>query len=110
MNDQPSNISLSSSTISENSRKGSIIGRLSTIDEDSGQIHNFTIISTIGKFLLLLLISQKINIMMRLMHILNFLWNCATPIGSSINSIEYFLKRGLLLAHNIVLSIYSYCL
>lgn len=47
MNDRPSSISLSSTTISENSPEGSIIGSLSTTDEDSGQTYSYSIVTTI---------------------------------------------------------------
>ena len=51
MNDQPTSISLSSNVVAENSQKGTIIGNLGTTDEDSGQSHTFSIVSTIGMYL-----------------------------------------------------------
>ena len=49
VNDQPTDISLSSNAVAENSPNGTIIGNLTTTDQDSGETHTFLITNSIGK-------------------------------------------------------------
>lgn len=48
VNDQPTSISLSSNVVSENSSPGTVVGDLSTKDDDAGQTYTFSIINTVG--------------------------------------------------------------
>ncbi|XP_065053229.1 protocadherin Fat 4-like isoform X4 [Rhopilema esculentum] len=47
VNDRPQDITLSSTIVAENSPSGTIVGTLSTVDEDAGQTHIFNLINNI---------------------------------------------------------------
>jgi len=47
-NDQPSDIALSNASVDENQPSGTTVGTLSTIDQDSGDTHTYTLVSGTG--------------------------------------------------------------
>jgi gliding motility-associated-like protein len=48
INDAPTNLALSATTINENNAVGAIIGELSSTDQDAGDTHSYTLVSGTG--------------------------------------------------------------
>ena len=48
-NDRPTNILLSTDTINENSGAGALVATLSTVDQDAGQTHSYSLLNTADK-------------------------------------------------------------